>query len=278
MVHNERIKRPSQSDMLYKALFEERTEESVLNIISSGILALCTNARRLFEDAKILTSAERFTAAQFLLATADEEAAKVYILLDMGCLDFSKHPGELKKLCRAFYSHLSKHAYIEVTRFGKFWNMEHLKEVLDMERKEYWLGNYESGEPDMPADALMLREGSLYVDFSSYDDAWSTPSYSKEIVLGWGSEENRIGGSLNDLQKSIGRLEETRDPGLFSLECLQILHEVFSPIFITLKTTKQEICDLYHRFLNRLEDQGIHLSETLRDDNALLEWPLYSLI
>lgn len=278
MVRNGQVKRPSQSDTLYKALFENRTDESVLDIISSGILALCTNARRLLEDAKILTGADRFATACFLVATSDEEVAKVYILLDMARLDFGKHHGELKKLCRAFYSHLSKHAYIEVTRFGQFWNMQHVKEVVDMRKVEWWHGNYESGEPDMPAQALMVREGSLYVDFSDYDDAWLAPSYSKEMVLGWGSEEGRIGGSLNDLEKSIVRLEQTRDAGLFSLECLQILHEIFSRVFITSKTTREEIIALYNHFLKRLKDQGIQLNEVLNNDNALFEWPLYSLI
>lgn len=278
MFHNTQVKRPSQRSMLHKALFESRTDESVLKIISSGILALCENARRLLDDAKILTNADRFSAACFLLATADEEAAKVYILLDMARLDFAKHQGELGKLCKAFYNHLSKHAYIETTRFNRLWDMAHLKKVVEMEKVEWFKGNYESGEPDMPAQALMVREGSLYVDFSDYDDAWFTPSWSKEMVLGWGSEEGRIGGALAEVEGSVRRLEETRDAGLFSLECLQIFHGVFSQVFITSNTTNKELKALYDHFLKRLEEQGIHLSETLRNDNALLEWPLYSLM
>jgi hypothetical protein len=158
--------------------------------------------------------------------------------------------------------------------------MQHVKEVLDTHKIQWFIGDVESGEPDMPAQAIIYREWSLYVDFSEYDDDWfiSSSGLGKEMVLGWGSEKGRLGGLLNDVEKSIRRLEDSEDAGLFSLECLQILHEVFSQVFITSKTTREDIHGLYDCFLERLEAQGINISETLRNDNALIEWPLYALI
>lgn len=278
------VNRPSQGDTLYKALFQGRTDESSLETISSGILACCTNAQRLFEDAKILTNADCFATAHFLLATADEEVGKVYILLDMLRLDFAKHEGELRKLCRAFYDHLSKHAYIDILRFPGIWNwyLHGVKGSFDSERRKYWEGNPESGEPDMPADHLMVREGSLYVEFySDYSqDVWWTPNnnHSKEMVLGSGP--NKIfEGALTRVEKSVAKLEESRDNGLFSPECLQIFHEEFSKVFITSPNTRGEkILDLYNHIFGKLEKKGIQLSTTLRADNALIAWPLYSLL
>jgi len=277
------VNRPSQGDTLYKALFQDRTDESSLETISSGILACCTNARRLFDDAKILTNADRFATAHFLLATADEEVGKVYILLDMLRLDFAKHEGELRKLCRAFYDHLSKHAYTDVLRFPGIWNwdLNGVKRRFKSERKNWWEGNPESGEPSMPADHLMVREGSLYVEFSSYgyEDVWLVPSNNliKGMVLGWGPRMR--GGALNCMEKSVAKLEESRDNGLFSPECLQVFHEEFSKRFITsLNTMSEEILDLYNPIFRKLQKIGIQLSTTLRADNALIAWPLYSLL
>jgi len=280
--------RPLQGNTLYKALFQSRTDESSLKTISSGILACCTNARRLFDDAKTLTNADRFATAQFLLATADEEIGKVYILLDMLRLDFAKHEGELRKLCGAFYNHLSKHAYTDVLRFPGIWNraLHGVKRRFDSERRKWSEGNPESGEPDMPADHLMAREGSLYVEFYSdgYEDVWWVPdnNHSKGMVLGRGPKR-MWGGTLNYVEKSVAKLEESRDNRLFSPECLQIFHEEFSKVFITssgsgLATSGKKICDLYHPIFERLEKIGLQLSATLRADNALIAWPLYPLL
>lgn len=278
------VNRPRQGDTLYKALFQGRTAESSLKTISSGILACCTNARRLFDDAKILADADRFATAQFLLATADEEVGKVYILLDMLRLDFARHEGELRKLCKAFYNHLSKHAYIDVLRFPRIWNwdLHGVKGRFDSERKNWWEGNPESGEPDMPADHSMVREGSLYVEFCSgdYQDVWGAPDNndSKGMVLGWGTKR-MFGGALTCVEKSVAKLEESRDNGLFSPECLEIFHEEFSKVFITSSNTRgEEILDLYNPIFTKLEKIGIQLSTTLRADNALIAWPLYSLL
>lgn len=278
------VNRPKQGDTLYKALFQGRTAKSSLKTISSGILACCTNARRLFDDARILTNADRFATAHFLLATADEEVGKVYILLDMLRLDFAKHEGELRKLCGAFYNHLSKHAYTDVLRFPGIWNwdLNGVKGIFGSERRPYWEGNPESGEPDMSADHSMAREGSLYVEFYSgdYEDVWWTPdnNHSKGMVLG-GGPTGMFGGALNYVEKSVAKLEESRDNRLFSLECLEIFHEEFSKVFITsLRTRGEEILDLYNPIFGKLEKIGIQLSTTLRADNALIAWPLYSLL
>lgn len=277
------IKRPSPSDRLYDALFKGRTEESVVQTISCGIEALCANARRLFDDAKILTGEGRFATARFLLATVDEEAGKVYILLDMARLDFSKHLGELSKLCRAFYSHLLKHAYIEVTRwkpFNETWDLYSVQGIFDMSRKEYWEASFASGEPAMPSDHLINREGSLYVDFfSEGDELWWIPDNKHSAEGVTGLAQFRSGGALDDAERSLLRLEEAEKNGLFRPTSLGIFHQVFSKSPMPcLQTSRQRLDDIYDRVFQRLQKEGINLGQRCRTDNALVGWPLYPLI
>lgn len=277
------MKRPSQPDRLYDALFTGRTEDSVVQTLSSGIGALCANARRLFDDAKMLAAEGRFATARFLLAAMDEEAGKVYILLDMARLDFAKHQGELRKLCRAFYNHLLKHAYIEVTRwkpFNETLELYSVQRIFDMAKKEYWEANSASGEPAVPADHLIDREGSLYVDFfSDGDEIWWTPDNNRSAEGVIGPAPLPVGGALDRAERSLLKLEEAIKSGLFSPMLLAAFHKEFSTIHIvSLGATNQQVRSSYNRIFERLEVQGVHFDQPLRDDSALIGWPLYSLI
>jgi AbiV family abortive infection protein len=264
------MKRPPQGKALYEALLASRSEDAVVAAISDGILALCSNAHRLLEEAKFLREHGHLATAYFLLRTADEETAKVYILLDIVRLEFEKHEEQMRKLCNAFYSHIAKAAYMEVTRFtDEFVNMEHVKDVFEAERIEFFRGNYESGEPDMPSMALSGREWNLYVDYNAYDDDWMVPG--KFI-----HDDFTVWSLFEKAESSLAKLEKTRDCGLFGLDCLQILHEEFSKKFVTVSTSDNEIKNMYSRVLSKIQQMGITLPE--EGDNALLEWPLYSFL
>ena len=169
------IKPPMPAKLLYENVFVRRDREGSLELLSEGLVAFAENAARLIDDAVLLVKAERYGTAAFLVATADEEMAKSYILLDACRLDFSRYESVLRSLCRAFYSHVAKHAYSKVTRF-KWHNMAHVKEVWDVETTRWWSSpGYESGEPDMPHETYFEREMPLYVDFVDQDQKWFTP-------------------------------------------------------------------------------------------------------
>ena len=102
---------PKPGTKLFENLFTGLEHEETLKRISDGINAVITNAERLLQDVELLVKSDRYASSGFLLATADEEMAKVYILLDMCRLDFTKHENTLKHLCRAFYEHVAKFAY-----------------------------------------------------------------------------------------------------------------------------------------------------------------------
>lgn len=128
MEERKRPQPPKPGIKLFENLFLGLEYEAILKRISDGVQAVISNSVRLLEDVEILLNSERFASAGFLLATADEEMAKAYILLDMCRLDFYKHENTLKHLCRAFYEHVAKFAYNEIVRFSLgFSDMEHEK-------------------------------------------------------------------------------------------------------------------------------------------------------
>ena len=210
MSKEKRPQPPKPGLKLFENLFLGLEYEAILKRISDGIQAVISNSDRLLEDVELLLQRKRFASASFLLATADEEMAKAYILLDMCRLDFYKHENTLKHLCRSFYEHVAKFAYNEIVRFSlDFRDMEHVKEMWMAEITRWWPSGYESGEPDFPHDTYFLRELPLYVDFIDFDQQWHVPDHRTQwhrfnMVIGDDSfsESKKALNKLNDSKKS----------------------------------------------------------------------------
>lgn len=267
------MRRLPQGRVLYESVFEKNSTETILDIIASGIQACYHNARHLFADARLLWEKKSFCTAVFLSATTDEEIAKVYILLDMARLDFVKHESTIRKLCKNFYNHIAKWIYIEViTRRPLVRNMAHLKEVVEPLKDEYIPGDYESGEPGMPHEAIQMREWQLYVDYFSYDEQWnnpSSPSYLESaLAVTWKMQ-------LEDTKTSLEELEKAEKFGLFKKDSIKILHEEFSKKFVNTNTPTEEIFKTYDCIFGKLETIGIYLPSEMQSENALLKLPLY---
>jgi AbiV family abortive infection protein len=260
---------PKPGMKLYENLFMDIKYEYTIKIISDGLFAINSNANRLIGDVELLIKSDRYSSAAFLLATTDEEMAKAYILLDMCRLDFTRHKNFLKNLCRAFYNHVLKSAYIEIVRFPvEFRDMTHVKELWDVEIKRWWPSGYESGEPDMPHDTYFARELPLYVDFIDFDQQWHVPQhdtrkYTFDVDLGV--------DSLSKSRKMLKQLCNTSESGLYSPECLSSFNEVFKDHFLSDKTDTEQIKRIYRKAAERLGFERFKGS-------ALSEWPLYSFV
>lgn len=107
-----KIKAPKSGDQLFDGVFKDRSVDDVLADMSSGIDCVLYKICCLLSDIKLLVTNDRLASAAFLLATAREELSKIFILIDMCRLDFTTHESTAKRLCAAFYNHISKHAYL----------------------------------------------------------------------------------------------------------------------------------------------------------------------
>lgn len=268
-------KRPKQSDVLYNALLDN-SKERIIGLITDGIRELHKNAKNLLDDVVVLSEHERFTSSDFLLFTAAEELAKIYILIDMLRLDFRKK-ARLKRLCKAFYSHLLKSVYFKIISFPlPIRDMKRLQEIAEVEKQEYWPEyDYESGEPDMINLELLRRETSLYVDFDEYAGFWISPSpgISKANIKSGDST-----GYHEETRAIFKRIDKALNEGCFDTDCLTNFHDVFSRREIGIGMPMNEISKIYKRFVTEVEKAGIKTAGKIEWKNPLLDWPIYPVL
>lgn len=272
---NKKTTRPKPGDLLYKNLFVKRDRTAALELVSEGLQAFTQNASSLLQEAKILVDNKKFARARFLVATADEEMAKSYIMLDACRLDFASKKSCLKCLCRAFYSHVEKQAYNEVIRHGSvLHDMTQVRQLFHDKLVRWWPGEVESGEPDMPHDTYFARELPLYVDFIDYDQSWVVPSDRLSAMY----FQHKLGHSvLSESSKALKRILYTLNKGLYKPEVLNILNEVFCRHYINESTSLSQLSSLYEMIAEKIQDNfGIHKSKF--DNSALKEWPLYHFL
>ncbi len=279
---------PRPAQQLFENLFCGRGRDAIIHVLSDGLVAVVKNANRLIEDVGLLFEAKRYASAGFLLATADEEMAKSYILLDMCRLDFSRHESVLRALCGAFYNHITKHAYKQVHRFAhdhrdrlmRETDLSDLKGTWGTEIQRWWPGSLDmdgiQDEPDMPHETVWTREMPLYVDF--YDEGWSSPENRQQRFRFHLVSFDEIEGSdFSKTNTDLGRLNGAHARGLYMAECLAILNDVFAKYYITQKTRIHEILQLNMEVAERLQSECGISSEDC-EQFALVEWPLYDFL
>jgi AbiV family abortive infection protein len=263
---------PVPGELLYENLFIRRDDTETIETLSQGLQAVHLNAARLIKDVELLVSAERYASASFLLATADEEIAKFYILADMCRLDFSRHQSILKRLCQAFYSHVAKHTYNQIIRLSNFRDMTHVKEIWGFKATRWWPSDDpESGEPDMPHETYFAREMPLYVDYIDYDQAWFVPEADTRQYI---FTQSLGDSSLAQSQDASGRLDKTHKLGLCTPESLTALNQVFAKHYIGDKSSRKQIERLYEKLAQRIAEE-MSVSPKAFWSSAICEWPLY---
>ena len=269
---NERKKRPSPSSQLYRNLFKIRKAPSTLEQISLGIKACIKNANRLLADANILAEKKRYPSARFLVTTAQEEIAKLYILIDMCRLDFKRHQTELHRLCRAFYNHIAKHAYLKLVGNHTYDTLAHVGEIWEVEVTQWWpAGSEYSEEPDMPHDTYFDRELPLYVDFGDFDQQWLVPKVSSYEL--W-FEHKPWGNILDETRDYLERWGNALKIGVLSPPVLAVLNEGFKKKLVSESLTWRQMYTFYEGIAEAVHQQTtVSRSEFMR--SPLVVWPLY---
>lgn len=263
---------PKKDKKLFENLFQNLSLDQILVRISEGLLAVQSNSARLIKDTEILCRAERYGSGRFLLATANEEMAKIFILLDMCRLDFERHQSTLQKLCSAFYDHVTKSAYIKIKKHRQFFDMESVERIWEAETKKYWPSDPESGEPDFPHDTYFDREIPLYVDFIEYDQKWHTPDCGSQKFIF--DDQGCFPSVLNEAKNLYKQIETSSNLGLFSHISLGVLNKHFRNKYISTKTKTVDIDNIYKKVAASLDKENLLKKEeffTL----CLHQWPLY---
>lgn len=265
---------PKSGKLLYENLFVRRDKMATIEVLSDGLYAFTKNTELLLDDAKLLLNSKRYARASFLIATADEEMAKAYLILDMCRLSFDNQENYLRQLCRAFYGHVEKYAYNRVSR-SDVRDMPHAKEIFHFELIRWRpSGDFESDEPDMLHATHFNRELNLYGDFIDFDQAWWIPTDNvNSPSFEWFSGYDPYSNS----HRAFSKLIYTQKLGLYRPDVLKILNDVFKKCLITEKTANEQLFNLYDDVAGKVGNL-LGISHDKFKKSILMGWPLYHFL
>lgn len=185
---------PAPMDML------QLSKSAFLDTVSEGLPLIFGNAMSLWDEAQEIASLGSRRAVGILQSTAEEEAAKILLLID--CLRCPpKHSEQFKKLLKGFDKHLAKGVY------SSYYNVSP-SDLLDVSRivstycKEFYRDG-EYGEYVYRNSITDWRERRLYVSYVRNDDgsySWQSP-YPPELIDGQpcASGVIAVSAAMNDL-------------------------------------------------------------------------------
>jgi len=144
--------------------------------VSVGMQAALKNALALSHDASFLLKSERKRAADILFSIAEEEAAKVQILLDV--VRCPKSGPAFAVQLKRFNDHLAKGIYAKYSSTRPA-DIDEVARFVGDERDEYYLDGPEDIDWVFRNQILQGREELFYVDYVATDDGcrWLEPMY-----------------------------------------------------------------------------------------------------
>ena len=149
-----------------------------IDFIAEGLPLLLNSARELWDAGQQLKDAPR--AANVLEGHAEQEAAKILILLDIVRCPKPLIASRVGTMVKWFYDHLARLIYAKSVS----WSAPSIKDlrsyVDDLRKAHYVEGDY--GEYIMPNDEIYGREARLYVDIEAQEEGyvgWSVPHGSR---------------------------------------------------------------------------------------------------
>jgi AbiV family abortive infection protein len=246
---------------LYRGLVEPRAFTRLLQIepqarvglITEGLDHIAEHVETLREDVRRLDEEGRVRAATILSQTADEEAAKALILLDIfrSKADQTMMRTQLRRLTQ----HLPRCIYVEVSH-GRPATFTEVREHVDRARRSHYLDGPMDADWIFSNELLAEREGCLYVDFvwdvEGNAGTWMTPARFDGMV-----------GPTTDVLDLVGSLKRT---GCLSRIGLDLIAEEWRDFQLRDETHWGEVRDTILRLLGRLHKAGLFLDTATQDD------------
>ena len=239
-----------------------------LDAIAEGLELLVEHVTTLTGDLVYLANGSRPRGALMLEALAQEEAAKVLILLDLVRLGW-RDPLKVKVQIGRFYDHLSRCIYAEVSKMRPA-DFAEVRRIVEDIRQAYYLDGPNDVDWIFRNQLLSSREDGLYVDYVRYEDAaaWSTPA--RNDMLGF-----HAGTAVQRLVIALHRL------GVTSRRDLEVLADTWAGQVIEDATRWSVAADLNAEMLARLDEEGAALpgARDAYGRRVISQWtfPLHSL-
>ena len=160
-------------------------ERKRLPFMAEGLPVILDSAQSFWKAAQQLRDHGR--EARVLEGFAEEEAAKILILMDVVRCPPKLVASKLGSLIGWFYDHLARLIYAEAVSW-KPMNLAQLRDYVDQYRRGHYIEGY-AGEYIVPNWAVYERESGLYADVEAYQDGslgWSSraiPTSAKSLSM-----------------------------------------------------------------------------------------------
>lgn len=138
-------------------------EDQRFAVLAEGMQLLAENVVTLEADATTLAASRRNRSAAVLRGFADEEAAKVLILLDLARAGWNEQAAVAACFSR-FYDHLARGLYVRAYD-GSPADLAEVRRYVDRLRQKYYLDGPMDVDWIFRNEVLTDREEQLYVDY-----------------------------------------------------------------------------------------------------------------
>ena len=237
-----------------------------LPIIQTSALSMWAGSLELEKD--------RPREAAVLRTLAEEEAAKVLVLMDAVRCPARLFASRVGKIVEWSYSHLSRLIYATAI-WWQATSVAQLREFVDTERTTHYLEGF-AGEFIVPNLYLYKREGLLYADVEADENgdlSWSDP-LQKVIAPSWSVEERRPPESL--------LLTEALDAmGVFTLAGLQATSKIWGQVDFTDPVRWEKAVELGEQLVDQLRRDELPHKESTEGQASWLvnrwQMPMYNL-
>lgn len=185
------------------------------SVVAEGLDALGAHVQELERDAVNLAEDRRHQSAATLRAFADEEAAKIFILLDIVRLGI-KDGEVLKSAAAKFYDHLARGIYVRAYA-GNPADLDEVRKYAEFLRRNLYLDGPNGVDWVFRNDILSRREEQLYVDWvldENGDGRWLGPAQREEMEDSW----SRFAPPAS---RAVSLVLEMGRCGLFSVDALR---------------------------------------------------------
>jgi hypothetical protein len=207
--------------------------------------------------------------AEVLRNHAEEEAAKVFIVMDMVRCPKKHSASRMGVMVDWFYDHLARLIYANATSWRAM-HVTQLREYVDDTRQAHYLEG-QFGEYILPNSELSERESTLYADIEAYEDGqpmWSTPTRFTSLLPAF------MAPALT-LAKSFAAL------GIFRVEGLRATAEIWNALEFKDTQGFSDTRRLTQQLLKRLIDEKLPTEAAENTDVSRLynswQMPMYNL-
>jgi hypothetical protein len=233
-----------------------------LAFIAEGLPIILASAQGFWNASLQLSKNPR--EADVLEGFAQEEAAKILILMDVVRCPPKTISGRLGKLIDWFYSHLARLIYADAVAWKPV-NVAQLREYVKPHREAHYLEG-SMGEYIVPNWAVYQRESKLYADIEAYEDGgpgWSEPKGHSSLLP-------------NFKPRALVLAESMAALGLFTADGLRATSDIWQHVEFKDTETSRDAARLTQELLQRLLDLGLPTSAAEQEHvNSLYnDWQL----